>query len=89
MNDDEFIQPDAFCAVIQQRIVTAYCPLPLGACMWKHRLSGACTYSEEFANSKPLPSVFAAHVGLPQKQKDVVNILYKNTIKRIQKELSR
>jgi len=36
----------SYCCVIERELATSSCPLHRGACFWKHRLDGTCTYSE-------------------------------------------
>lgn len=36
----------SYCGVIERELATSSCPLHRGACFWKHRLDGTCTYSE-------------------------------------------
>ena len=88
-----------YCGVIERQLITASCPLPKGACMWKHRIHGGCTYDPEIANLStdsndvakrtPLdPNEYAKRVGLPPISESVVNILRASLILRVKKEVS-
>lgn len=79
-----------FCVVIDRQLVTPYCPLPLGSCMWKHRQSGRCMYDAELADidNKVTAAAFARHVGLPEIEQPTVNILRRSVIRKIRDELA-
>ncbi len=64
-----------FCIVIERPLLTAFCPLADGECMWKHHLHKTCTYDEEFAASTFGPEEWAAHTGLPAPDPDILEIL--------------
>lgn len=52
-----------FCVVIQQRLAVTNCPLPIGTCFWKHRVTGQCRYSENTTDMNIFD--LAKLVGLP------------------------
>jgi hypothetical protein len=78
-----------FCVVIKEQLAVSYCPLPSGVCMWKHRVHGMCTYSEEFSNTAFSPNEYALHVGLSPISGDIVNILKRTVVAKIKDELSK
>lgn len=71
----ERVQKGTYCKVIDAQLIVASCPLPVGRCMWKHRVHGLCMYTEEFASSEFTPQDFALRVGLTPLNSDEVNIL--------------
>lgn len=77
-----------FCVVIHNQLAVSYCPLPNGTCMWKHRVSGRCMYSEDFAATSFTPNDFATRVGLPTIPGEVVNIIKRTVIAKIRDELA-
>ncbi len=52
-----------FCVVVQKQLVVATCPLPQGACVWKHRQHGQCMADPARADLKV--SELANLVGAP------------------------
>lgn len=50
-----------FCVVLQKTLAVSNCPLPLGACTWKHRENGQCCYVPDVRNVGEV----AALVGAP------------------------
>lgn len=52
----------AHCIVIGKELITHYCPLPDGECVYKHRVSRICKYSKYKATMK-VPEL-AALVGV-------------------------
>jgi hypothetical protein len=36
----------AFCGVIERELTVEKCPLRAGACVWQHKLTGDCVYTE-------------------------------------------
>ena len=78
---------NAYCGVIHKQLTVPFCPLENTQCMWKHRLTGQCKYSEEFANSDFTPVEFVALVGLPPIDSTVVNILRNSLAFKIKHEL--
>lgn len=73
-----------FCGVLNQQLAVSTCPLPKGACMWKHRLHGACAFTQD-----PISSYeFARRVGLPVLSVDVVNIAHRSLKERLKQELA-
>lgn len=77
-----------YCIVIDRQLITRSCPLPKGTCMWKHRVHGLCMYSEEFALSTFSANEYAARVGLPIVDPDIVNILKRVLVSRVKEELA-
>jgi hypothetical protein len=84
-----------WCVVIEQQLMTASCPLPQGACMWKHAKRGFCTYDQDFAESLTDPKLvknpvaeFAAHVGLDPIDPEIVKIIKRSLISVVKKEVS-
>jgi len=73
-----------FCGVLGQRIIVSTCPLPKGSCMWKHRRTGQCTYTEDELS----PATFAARVGAETPGPDVVNNLRQQLRAVLQQELA-
>lgn len=57
--------PDAHrkCAVINAPLITPTCPLPDGACVWKHRKTGVCKYSSAYDSDPPSAQDIAILVG--------------------------
>lgn len=53
----------SYCVVIRKFMVTSSCPLPTGSCVWKHGLTGKCSYDETFALSEPNLPDLAKHTG--------------------------
>ncbi len=78
-----------YCGMIQKQLIVATCPLPQGTCLWKHRVTGLCTYNEETVNSGTLtPDTFARLVGLPLIPTIAVNKLRDTLASTIKKELT-
>ncbi len=50
-----------FCVVLQKALAVTNCPLPMGACTWKHRETGQCCYTPDLRNVGEI----AALVGAP------------------------
>jgi hypothetical protein len=79
LNDDADPMPKpergTFCIVVARPLITAFCPLADGQCMWKHRQFRTCTYDEEFASSAFTSAEFAARTGLPVEDPDILDIL--------------
>jgi hypothetical protein len=75
-----------FCIVIEKQIAVSHCPLPKGTCMWKHRITGQCTYDENVeitdANS------YASRVGLPQIPNLIVSIIQRSVVAALKEELA-
>jgi hypothetical protein len=89
------VERGTWCVVIEQQLITASCPLPMGGCMWKHQLFGHCTYDQEFAESltdskvvKNPVAEFAAHVGLDPIDPEIVKIIRRSLISVVKKEVS-
>ncbi|QRE00087.1 hypothetical protein [Burkholderia phage BCSR5] len=40
------IKRGVFCGIIKRQLLVATCPLPKGSCVWKHRVTGQCKYTE-------------------------------------------
>jgi hypothetical protein len=76
-----------FCVIIEKRLVGPRCPLPNGACMWKHRETGDCTYDEQFASSDLTVNEYAARVGLPLADPEAVTIIKNSLADCIRREL--
>ena len=55
------IEVGTYCGPLQQRILVSTCPLPKGACMWQHRETLKC----QFTQDELTPGEFCARVGLP------------------------
>lgn len=53
------VKVGTFCGAIQKQILVATCPLRKGACMWQHRDTKLCCYTEGDLD----PEAFAAKVG--------------------------
>lgn len=51
------------CVIIDEPLLTPRCPLPDGACVWKHRKTGMCMYSSEYDNNPPSAQRIAKLVG--------------------------
>lgn len=77
------VERGTFCGVIQRQLLSATCPLPKGTCMWKHRATGLCEYTEKELS----PQEFAALVGLPTPSTEVVNSLSQQLQTRLKSEL--
>lgn len=67
------------CGVLGKEILVQVCPLPKGACMWKHRVDGTCAFS----TSELTPSDFCARVGLEPPTEDVVQALKQEILKAV------
>lgn len=76
-----------FCVVIDKQLAVSQCPLPNGACIWKHRKTGRCTYSEVFASSDFTANEFATRVGLPTPDSEALAIIKNSLADRIRHEL--
>jgi hypothetical protein len=78
-----------YCGVIDKQLIVATCPLPQGACMWKHRINGLCMYDEHFADQEPKPTSldFAKLVGAPVVPKEVVNKLRDDLAAKIKNDM--
>jgi len=68
-----------FCIIIEKPLLTTFCPLRDGECMWKHRQHKTCTFDEEFADSEFTSAEFASRTGLPVEDSDILDIL-KNSL---------
>jgi len=75
-----------YCIVAQSELIVSNCPLPKGACFWKHRLSGQCKYSEA-ATRLGVPEL-ALHVGLPAPTETQVQALKESLLAAIKTELN-
>lgn len=76
-----------FCVVIQKQLAVSQCPLAGNSCIWKHRKTSRCTYSELFANSEFTPNEFAARVGLPSAEVSVLDIIRNSLADKIRSEI--
>jgi len=88
MNDSTDSIRGTFCVVIEKQLAVSQCPLENGACIWKHRKNGRCTYNEAFASSDFTPNEFAARVGLPPADPEVLNIIKNSLADKIRHELA-
>jgi len=76
-----------FCVVIRKELKVSKCPLPSGACMWKHRETRICTYDEKIANSELTVNEYTERVGLPPADPDIFSILKNSLLDKIKYEL--
>ena len=85
MDDDQQLPKEGgtFCGVLNQQLAVSTCPLPKDACMWKHRLHGACMFTQDPISTHD----FARRVGLPVLPVDVVNIARRSLKKKLKEEL--
>ncbi len=85
-SDEEMqVTKGTFCGVLGQPLATAFCPLKHGVCMWKHRATGQCKFTNETLN----PHQFAALVGLPGIDGPTANVLRASMKNRLYKDLAR
>jgi hypothetical protein len=77
-----------YCVVIEKRLAVSQCPLPDGSCIWKHRKTGRCTYSEAFASNDFTANEFAARVGLPVPDSEALAIIKNSLADKIRHELA-
>lgn len=47
------VEVGTHCVVIDQRILTSTCPLPDGACVWKHVATAQCKYDPSISDISP------------------------------------
>lgn len=50
-----------YCVAVEANLLVAVCPLRVGACMWQHRTTHHCKYTEQEIS----PEEFAALVNAP------------------------
>jgi hypothetical protein len=77
-----------YCVMIESRLITAVCPLGPGGCMWRHRVSGICTYDADFAEEVSTATEFAARVGLQPVDPEVETIIRRSVTEVLKSELS-
>jgi hypothetical protein len=58
--EDQKDKEQKFCGIIQQTISVSTCPLKHGVCMWRHRNSGECQYTDTELTAEE----FCSRVGL-------------------------
>lgn len=63
MKDDVRVELEVgtYCGPLQKRILVSTCPLVKRSCMWQHRLSQKCCYTQDELS----PDEFCSRVGLP------------------------
>lgn len=76
-----------FCVVIDKLIAGPRCPLPTGSCMWKHRQTSDCTYDEQFASLDFTVNEYAARVGLPTPDPEVLVVMRNSLTARVKSEI--
>ncbi len=74
-----------YCVVIQQQLLVASCPLPMGTCFWKHRKTGLCTYTIDRTDMS-VPEL-AALVGLDKPTDAQCQEMKADLYKALSKEL--
>lgn len=63
-----------FCIAIEKELTTEHCPLLPGRCYWAHRVTRACTYTDQ----ELTPEEFALRVGSTPPSADEVQTFTAN-----------
>jgi hypothetical protein len=72
------------CVAIEREIAVSHCPLPDGACFWKHRLTGACRYDPKAEHLSATD--LAAYVGAPAPSEAEVETIKERIRKAVKAE---
>jgi hypothetical protein len=83
--EDITVSKGTFCGVIGHQLLVSSCPLNDGRCMWKHRKTGMCAYTNLSLNAHE----FAEHVGLPPLDAAAVNIIRSSLKLKVYREMAR
>lgn len=70
-DEETDVKTGTFCGVVGKPLVVTICPLGEGQCMWRHRETGHC----RFTNKSVTVQEFSKRVGLPGIDGPTANVL--------------